>query len=70
VKTGRKPYPKERDPRKTVFTPTMWSRWLREQPWATKAPDNQTLRLREGITEFRRHLGIVTRPTEEIRHHD
>jgi hypothetical protein len=46
----RKPYPRVRKPRKTVFTPAIWARWL------TPPPDERTLRLRAGIAEFRQRL--------------
>jgi hypothetical protein len=36
----RKPYPRVRKPRKTVFTPAIWARWL------TPPPDERTLWLR------------------------
>jgi hypothetical protein len=49
----RKPYPKERDPRRTRFTLAMWARWLSEQRWAKVPLDRTTLRLRAGIAEFR-----------------
>jgi hypothetical protein len=52
----RKPYPKHRERPRTAFTPAMWSRWLTEQPWAKVPPDRTTLRLREGIAEFRLRL--------------
>ena len=47
----RKPYPRHRQARKTVFTAAMWERWLSEQ-----GPDRTTLQLREGIAEFRRRV--------------
>ena len=58
TRTGkaRKPYPIQRQPRKTVFTAAMWSQWLSEQSWAKVPPDRTMLRLREGIAEFRRCL--------------
>lgn len=52
----RKPYPLRRQPRKTVFTAVMWDRWLNEHGWAQVPPDGTTLRLREGIAEFRRRV--------------
>jgi hypothetical protein len=55
----RKPYPRRRQPRKTVFTTTMWAQWLSEQPWASPSPDEQAVRLRAGIEEFRSRV-IVT----------
>jgi hypothetical protein len=48
----RKPYPSTRRPRKTVFTPAMWARWL------TPAIDETTVRLRAGIAEFRHRLRV------------
>jgi hypothetical protein len=39
----RRPYPRRRQPRKTVFTAAMWSRWLSEQGWV-EPPDEKTLR--------------------------
>jgi hypothetical protein len=50
----RKPYPRVRKPRKTVFTPAIWARWL------TPPPDERTLRLRAGIAEFRRSLRFIS----------
>ncbi len=50
----RKPYPKRRHPRKTVFSHAMWERWL-----ADNGPDATTERLREGIEAFRQRLLIV-----------
>jgi hypothetical protein len=63
----RKPYPRERRPRKTVFTPAVWARWMVEKGWLTVPPDERTLQLRAGIAEFRHRLGVVTH-TEA--HHD
>ena len=54
----RKPYPKRRQPRKTVFSAAMWARWLAEQPWASPSPDEQAVHLREGIEEFRARVVI------------
>ena len=50
----RKPYPSVRRPRKTVFTPAMWVRWMLEKA----PPDERTLHLRAGIAAFRHRLGI------------
>jgi hypothetical protein len=33
TKKGRKPYPSVRRPRKTVFTPAIWARWMVENGW-------------------------------------
>ena len=52
----RKPYPRDRNRPKTAFTPAIWSRWLSEQQWAKLPPDRTTLRLREGIAEFRSRI--------------
>jgi hypothetical protein len=52
----RKPYPRVRAPRKTVFTAAMWAQWMVENGWLTAPPDEATLQLREGITEFRHRL--------------
>jgi hypothetical protein len=54
----RKPYPRRRQPRKTVFTAAMWSRWLSEQGWI-EPPDERTLRLSAGIAEFRRRVLVA-----------
>jgi hypothetical protein len=51
-----KPYPSVRRPRKIVFTPTMWVRWMVEQAWSKPPPDERTLHLRTGIAEFRESL--------------
>ena len=48
-----------RDNKKLVFTPVVWARWLMDQRWAAPSPDERTLRLREGINEFRQRLGEV-----------
>jgi hypothetical protein len=53
----RKPYPRVRKPRKTVFTPTMWVRWMVENGWLTAPRDDRTVQLRAGIEEFRHRLG-------------
>jgi hypothetical protein len=50
----RKPYPRVRKPRKTVFTPAIWAHWL------TPPPKETTLRLRAGIAEFRQSLGFIS----------
>jgi hypothetical protein len=52
----RKPYPSVRNPRKTVFTPAIWARWMMEKA----PPDERTLQLRAGIAEFRRRLRIIS----------
>ena len=59
----RRPYPRRRHPRKTVFSAAMWLRWLAEQSWASHATDCQTLRLREGIEDFRRRI-VVSKVVE------
>jgi hypothetical protein len=56
----RKPYPSVRHPRKTVFTPAIWVRWMVEQAWSKPPPDERTLHLREGIAEFRDRLRVVS----------
>jgi len=55
----RKPYPRVRRSRKTVFTPAIWLRWLVENPRLTPPSDERTLHLRAGIAEFRHRLHIV-----------
>jgi hypothetical protein len=50
----RTPYPSVRRPRKPVFTPAIWARWMTEKA----PPDERTLQLRAGITEFRHRLQI------------
>jgi hypothetical protein len=60
TKKPRKPYPRVRHPRKTVFTPAMWSRWLEEPP------DKITMRLRAGIAEFRQRLCIDSRTEVQL----
>jgi hypothetical protein len=52
----RRPYPTRRRPRKTVFTPAMWQRWLSEQSWANQQADAQRVQLRAGIDEFRQRV--------------
>jgi len=49
----RKPYPRVRKSRKTVFTPAIWARWLVENPRLSPRSDTVTLHLRAGIAEFR-----------------
>lgn len=58
VPKRRRPYPQRRQPRKTVFTPSMWQRWLTEQPWAAQQTDAQRIQLRAGINEFRQRVLI------------
>jgi hypothetical protein len=53
----RKPYPRVRHPRKTVFTVAMWAQWMIEQAWSKPPPDERTVQLRAGIAEFRHRLG-------------
>ena len=50
----RRPYPKQRDPRKTVFTPELWQLW-----WVERRPDANVRRLRRGIADLRRRLREV-----------
>jgi hypothetical protein len=57
----RRPYPRQRKPARTVFTPGLWSSWLKEQPWA-KPRDKTTQRLRAGIAEFRQLANKEMRP--------
>jgi hypothetical protein len=57
----RKRYPSVRHPRKTVFTPAIWVRWMTEHGWTTSPPD-QTLQLRAGIAEFRHRLRLGSDP--------
>jgi len=52
----RKPYPRVRAPRKTVFTTAIWVRWMVEKGWPIPSPDERTLQLRAGIAEFRQIL--------------
>jgi hypothetical protein len=52
----RKPYPRSRKPRKTVFTPAMWKRWLLEEPRLRSSTDRTARHLRAGIDDFRRRL--------------
>jgi hypothetical protein len=54
----RKPYPRVRAPRKTVFTPAKWAQWMVEKGWLTASPDDRTLQLRQGIAEFRHRLRV------------
>jgi hypothetical protein len=54
---SRKPYPRVRKPRKTVFTPAIWAQWMVENGWLAPPPDKRTLHLRAGIAEFRHRLG-------------
>jgi len=54
----RKPYPKRRQPRKTVFSAAMWAQWLGQQPWASANPDEQTVHLRAGIADFRKRVVV------------
>jgi hypothetical protein len=54
----RKPYPRVRKPRKTVFTPAIWTRWMVEKGWLRAPPDEETLHLRAGIAEFRHRLRV------------
>lgn len=61
----RRPYPRRRQPRKPPFTAAMWDRWLSEQGWVQAPPDQTTLRLREGIEEFRRR--VLVAPGKEAR---
>jgi hypothetical protein len=49
-----------RDHKKQIFTPAVWARWLIDQKWAVPLPDERTLRLREGIADFRQRLGFTT----------
>jgi hypothetical protein len=56
----RKPYPRVRHPRKTVFTPAMWRQWMIEKSWLTAPPDETRAHLRAGIAEFRHRLDIDT----------
>jgi hypothetical protein len=56
----RKPYPRIRRSRKTVFTPAIWARWMVENGWLTPPPDEKTLQLRAGIREFRHRLRTAT----------
>jgi hypothetical protein len=56
----RKPYPRLRKPRKTVFTPAMWVQWMVEKAWLTGPPDERTLQRRAGIAEFRQRLRVVS----------
>jgi len=53
---SRKPYPRIRKPRKTVFTRAIWVQWMIEKGWLTALPDERTLHLRAGIAEFRHRL--------------
>jgi hypothetical protein len=57
INKRRKPYPRARKPRKTVFTPAIWTRWMVEKGWLRAPPDEKTLHLRAGIAEFRHRLG-------------
>lgn len=59
AKQSRKPYPRVRKPRKTVFTPTIWLRWMIEGGWLIQPPDQKTLHLRAGIEEFRQRLRSI-----------
>jgi hypothetical protein len=60
INKRRKPYPRVRKPRKTVFTPAIWVQWMVEKGWLTAPPDERTLQLRAGIAEFRHRLGVVS----------
>jgi hypothetical protein len=59
TKKRRKPYPRVRASRKTVFTPAIWARWMVENARLTPPSDETTLYPRAGIAEFRRRLGVV-----------
>lgn len=54
----RRPYPRRRQPRKTVFTAEMWARWLAEQPWANANQDEDVVRRRTAIEEFRSRVVV------------
>lgn len=58
TKKPRKPYPRVRKPRKTVFTPAIWAKWMVENGWLAPPPDKGTLLLRAGIAEFRRRMRV------------
>jgi hypothetical protein len=60
TKKHRKPYPRVRKSRKTVFTPAIWLRWMVENPRLTPPSDEMTLRLRAGIADLRQSLGGVS----------
>lgn len=55
----RKPYPRVRNARKTVFTP-IWAQWMVEKGWSKRSPDERTLHLRAGIAEFRHRLRVLS----------
>jgi hypothetical protein len=58
IKKRRKPYPRVRKPRKTVFTPSVWAQWMIEKGWLAPLPDETTVHLRAGIAEFRHRLAL------------